>query len=58
MASMTDEELEELRKRNLARIEEVKQAMGNRYLLHPDNKITRKEYQKRIRQTRKHQVSP
>lgn len=57
MASITDEELEELRRRNAARVEEAKQSMGTRYLLHPANQVTRKSFQKRIRQTRKNQVN-
>lgn len=58
MPAITDEDIEELRKRNAARLEEMKRSMGRQYLLHPDNQVTRKGYQKQIRQVRKHQVSP
>lgn len=33
--------LKELQERNRARVEEAKKAMGNKYLLHPDNRRTR-----------------
>ena len=37
----TETDLTELRKRNEARIEQIKQEMGNKWLHHPDNMKTR-----------------
>ncbi len=37
---MTDQELEELQARNAQRLEEVKLKMGDKWLLHPANKVT------------------
>lgn len=35
-----DSELEELRERNAARVAEAKRSLGNRHILHPDNRDT------------------
>jgi len=39
---MNDQELKELRIRNEKRIQEMKEKMGNKYLLHPSNFVQRK----------------
>lgn len=41
MPPATDNDLHEQRKRNEARIEQIKQEMGSKWILHPDHKKTR-----------------
>lgn len=39
-----DEANKELRERNAQRLAEAKQAMGRKYLLHPENAMSREKY--------------
>ncbi len=53
---MTDQELEELQQRNAKRLEEVKLKMGDKWLLHPANKVTKEKWQKVIKTSTKRTV--
>ena len=53
---MTDQELEELQARNAQRLEEVKLKMGDKWLLHPANKVTKEKWQKVIKTSTKRTV--
>ena len=53
---MTDQELEELQQRNAQRLEEVKAKMGDKWLLHPANKVTKEKWQKVIKTSTKRTV--
>jgi hypothetical protein len=53
---MTDQELEELQARNAIRLEEVKLRMGDKWLLHPANKVTKAKWQKVIKTSTKRTV--
>ncbi len=50
---MTDKELEELQQRNAQRLAEVKLRMGDKWLLHPTNKVTKEKWQKVIKTSTK-----
>jgi hypothetical protein len=50
---MTDQELEELQQRNAQRLAEVKLRMGDKWLLHPANKVTKEKWQKVIKTSTK-----
>jgi hypothetical protein len=50
---MTDKELEELQHRNAMRLEEVKLRMGDKWLLHPANKVTKEKWNKVIKTSTK-----
>ena len=41
-----EKQLEEIRARNAERVEEAKKRLGNRYLCHPDNFVTREKFRK------------
>lgn len=49
---MTDEDIEALRQRNAERLEEIKRKMSTKYLLHPENKITRAKFRKALRKSK------
>jgi hypothetical protein len=53
---MTDQELEELQARNAIRLEEVKLRMGDKWLLHPANKVTKAKWQKVIKTSTKRTI--
>lgn len=38
---ITDQQLQELRERNQQRLEEAKNKLGSKYLLHPQNQVKR-----------------
>lgn len=40
---MTEKEYQELQQRNVKRLEEAKQKLGTRYLLHPENFVKKQE---------------
>ncbi len=40
--SITDEDIQELQERNSLRIAAAKQQLGNKWLLHPENKVKRR----------------
>lgn len=50
---MTEQELEELQQRNAKRLGEVKAKMGDKWLLHPANKVTKEKWQKVIKTSTK-----
>lgn len=50
---MTDQELDELRARNAQRLAEFKEKMGEKWLLHPANQITKEKWQKVVKTTNK-----
>ena len=41
--TFTDEEINALYERNAKRVQEAKELMGSKYLLHPDHKIQKKQ---------------
>ena len=43
---MTEQEILELQQRNALRLEEAKQKLGTKYLLHPANRITKETFRK------------
>lgn len=45
---ITDEELKDLAERNAQRAKEVIKAMGEKYLLHPRNRITKQKPQRSV----------
>ena len=53
MAVITDQELNDLAARNEERLRTVKIQLGKKYLLHPDNQITKKKYRQALKQQRK-----
>ena len=48
---MTDQEIDELRARNEQRLKEVKEKMGERWLLHPANKMTKEKCREVVKHT-------
>lgn len=50
---MTDQEIDELRLRNEKRLKEVKERMGERWLLHPANQMTKEKWKKVVKTTNK-----
>lgn len=40
---MSEQELKELRARNEVRLKEAKEKLGSKWLLHPDNKVNKKD---------------
>jgi hypothetical protein len=53
MAVITDQELNDLAARNEERLHTVKIQLGKKYLLHPDNQITKKKYRQELKKQRK-----
>jgi hypothetical protein len=53
MAVITDQELNDLAVRNEDRLHTVKIQLGKKYLLHPDNQITKKKYRQELKKQRK-----
>jgi hypothetical protein len=53
MAVITDQELNDLAVRNEDRLRTVKAKLGKKYLLHPDNQITKKKYRQELKKQRK-----
>lgn len=49
MAVITDQELNDLVTRNEERLRAVKANLGKKYLLHPDNQITKKKYRQELK---------
>lgn len=50
---MTDQEIDDLRKRNAIRLQEVKDRMGAKWLLHPENQMTKEKWKKVVKTTNK-----
>lgn len=48
-AVITDQELNALVTRNEERLRAVKAKLGKKYLLHPDNQITKKKYRQELK---------
>lgn len=53
MTVITDQELDDLAARNEERLRAVKAKLGTKYLLHPDNQITKKKYRQELKKQRK-----
>ncbi len=53
MAVITDQELNDLITRNEERLRAVKAKLGKKYLLHPDNQITKKKYRQELKKQHK-----
>ena len=53
MAVITDQELNDLAARNEERLHTAKAKLGKKYLLHPDNQITKKKYRQELKKQRK-----
>lgn len=53
MAVITDQELNDLAARNEERLRNAKAQLGKKYLLHPDNQITKKKYRQELKKQRK-----
>ena len=53
MAVITDQELNDLVTRNEERLRAMKANLGTKYLLHPDNQITKKKYRQELKKQRK-----
>ena len=49
MAVITDQELNDLVTRNEERLRAVKANLGKKYLLHPENQITKKKYRQELK---------
>ena len=49
MAVITDQALNDLVTRNEERLRAVKANLGKKYLLHPDNQITKKKYRQELK---------
>ncbi len=52
-AVITDQELNDLVTRNEERLRNAKTQLGKKYLLHPDNQITKKKYRQELKKHRK-----
>ena len=52
MAVITDQELNDLVTRNEDRLRNAKTKLGKKYLLHPDNQITKKKYRQELKKQR------
>lgn len=50
---MTDQELKELQERNLRRVQEAIQSMGEKYLCHPNNQITKRKFRQELKRSKK-----
>lgn len=53
MTVVTDQELNDLAARNEERLRIAKTQLGKKYLLHPDNRITKKKYRQESKKRRK-----
>ncbi len=53
MAVISDQELNDLAARNEERVRAVKAQLGKKYLLHPDNQITKKKHRQELKKQRK-----
>ena len=54
---MTDQELVELQSRNEARLREAKAKMGDKYLLHPSNQITKRKFKQTLKRSKALQLN-
>jgi hypothetical protein len=54
---MLDEELAKLQERNAIRLEEAKAKLGQRYLLHPSNQITKKKFKQTLKKSKALQLN-
>ncbi len=53
MAVITDQALNDLVARNEDRLRSAKTQLGKKYLLHPDNQITKKKYRQELKKQHK-----
>ncbi len=51
---MTEQQLIELQQRNLARAKQKIAELGQRYLCHPTNRVTRKTFQQQLNRSNIH----
>lgn len=56
-AVMTDQELADLRERNELRLVKAKEQLGNKYLLHPANQITKRKFKQTLKRTKALQLN-
>ena len=49
---MTDQEILELRERNEQRLAIAKEQLGNKYLLHPSNQITKRKFKQTLKRSK------
>lgn len=54
---MTEQMIEELRQRNAIRLQEAKAKMGDKYLLHPSNQITKRKFRQTLKRLRQFQLN-
>lgn len=54
---MTELELVELRDRNEQRLAKAKEQLGNKYLLHPSNQITKRKFKQTLKRSKALQLN-
>lgn len=54
---MTDELLDALTMRNAMRVKEAIEKMGNKYLLHPSNQITKRKFRQTLKRSKALQLN-
>ena len=54
---ITDNELMELRARNEQRLAQAKEQLGNKYLLHPSNQITKRKFKQTLKRSKALQLN-
>lgn len=54
---MTDQELVDLRERNELRLVKAKEQLGNKYLLHPSNQITKRKFKQTLKRSKALQLN-
>lgn len=54
---MTEQMIEELRQRNAIRLQEAKAKMGDKYLLHPSNQITKRKFRQTLKRSKALQLN-
>lgn len=54
---ITDNELMELRARNERRLAQAKEQLGNKYLLHPSNQITKRKFKQTLKRSKALQLN-
>jgi hypothetical protein len=54
---MTDQEILELRERNAQRLIVAKEKMGDKYLLHPSNQVTKRKFKRTLKQSKALQLN-
>lgn len=57
LQKMTDQEIIELRQRNEERLRVAKEQMGDKYLLHPSNQITKRKFRQTLKRSKALQLN-